>query len=333
MIVGAGALGAKFFLLAMGPGINHTSPMRKKCSLAIALMLLAGFALVGLAQKTKDDSAKVVKVLILDGQNNHKWQETTPVLQQIFGTSDRFSVEVSTSPGAKASEEEWDKWRPEFFKYDVVVSNYNGQMWPGEVRAAFVEYVKKGGGFVVVHAANNSWPEWQAFNEMIGLGGWGGRNEASGPYVYYNDAGERIVDASPGPGGSHGPQREFQLTTRDDSHPIMQGIPEVWMHTQDECYDRLRGPAQNLTVLATAFADPDHKGSGRHEPMLMSLTYGEGRIFHSTLGHDDYSFESVGFITTFLRGAEWAATGTVTIPVPEDFPTAEASSARAYPGP
>jgi hypothetical protein len=30
----------------------------------------------------------------------------------------------------------------------------------------------------------------------------------------------------------------------------------------------------------------------------------------------------VGFITTLLRGTEWAATGRVTLPIPTDFPTA-----------
>ena len=83
-----------------------------------------------------------------------------------------------------------------------------------------------------------------------------------------------------------------------------------------------------MEVLATAYADPEQRGSGRDEPMLMVLDYGSGRVFHTTLGHADYSMQCVGFITTLLRGAEWAATGEVTIPVPDDFPTAEKSSAR-----
>ena len=130
-------------------------------------------------------------------------------------------------------------------------------------------------------------------------------------------AGKLVRDTSPGNGGSHGPQHEFVVETRVADHPIMRGLPRRWRHTQDECYDRLRGPAENMTVLATAFSSPEFKGTGRHEPALMVIDHGKGRVFHTILGHEDYSFESVGFITTFLRGVEWAATGKVTIPVPE----------------
>lgn len=44
----------------------------------------------------------------------------------------------------------------------------------------------------------------------------------------------------------------------------------------------------------------------------MVLDYGEGRIFHTTPGHDDQSMEGVGFIVSFTRGTAWAATGKVT---------------------
>jgi type 1 glutamine amidotransferase len=100
------------------------------------------------------------------------------------------------------------------------------------------------------------------------------------------------------------------------------------MHTKDELYDRLRGPAKNMKVLATAYSDPKTRGTGRDEPMLMALEHDKGRVFHTALGHADYSMECIGFITTLLRGTEWAATGKATIDVPNDFPTAEKASSR-----
>ena len=164
---------------------------------------------------------------------------------------------------------------------------------------------------------------------MIGIGGWEGRNEKSGPYLYFVETKGKIVkDTIKGVGGSHGNQHEFIVKTRDANHPIMKGLPAEWLHQKDELYDRLRGPAENVDVLATAYSPVEQRGSGRNEPMLMTLRYGKGRIFHTTLGHENYSQKCVGFITTLQRGTEWVATGKVTQAVPKDFPTATKGSAR-----
>jgi type 1 glutamine amidotransferase len=189
--------------------------------------------------------------------------------------------------------------------------------------------MRGGGGFVVYHAADNAFPEWPAYNLMIGIGGWLGRDEKSGPYWYFRD-GKLVSDASPGGAGNHGARTPFPVVTRDRKHPITQDLPEVWMHAADELYSKMRGPGENMTVLATAYSDPANKGTGHDEPMLLALSFGKGRIFHTMLGHDPAAMECAGFITTLLRGTEWAATGKVTQKVPADFPAADKVSTRKF---
>jgi len=300
--------------------------MMRRGLLFVALMTLGVFSsLVSLSSSSI--AAPSLKALIVEGQNNHSnWPTTTKMMKKYLEDTGLFTVEVVTTAKSGADE----SFKPEFAKYNVVLSNYNGAAWPEATRQSFVEYVKGGGGFVVVHAANNSFGDWKEYNEIIGLGGWGGRNENSGPYVYLNDKSELVRDTTKGRGGNHGAQHPFTVIVRDAEHPITQGMPREWLHVQDELYDLLRGPAENMKVLATAYADKSKGGSGRHEPMIFTVTYGKGRVFHTPMGHGDNSQECVGFITTLQRGTEWAATGKVTVPVPSDFPGADKLSQRKF---
>lgn len=270
---------------------------------------------------------KQSKVLIIDGQNNHSnMKKASGEIKKYLEETGLFQVDIISTPPQGG---DMETFQPKFSDYNVLVMNYNGDSWSMKTKKAFEDYISKGGGMVSVHAADNAFPEWPAYNQMIGIGGWGNRNEKSGPYLYYDDTTNKMVkDTSPGSGGSHGKQHEFIIKTRDKKHPIMKGLPDAWLHQKDELYDRLRGPAENITVLATAYSDKAQNGSGRHEPMLMVLKYGKGRIFHTTLGHEDYSQKCIGFITTLQRGTEWAAGGKVTQKIPANFPSATQGSAR-----
>ena len=268
-----------------------------------------------------------LKALIVTGQSNqyHDWKISSPVLKQSLEETGLFKVETAIIPADSNK-----PFEPNFAAYNVVVLDYEGRDWPEKTRQAFVDYVKGGGGVVVYHAADNAFAQWKEYNVIIGLGGWNGRDEKSGPMVRWCD-GKMVLDTSAGKAGTHPPAHDFEVVNRNAEHPVMKGLPEKWLHAKDEVYSKLRGPAENLTVLATAYSDPNMKnkwaaGSGEHEPMLFTINYGKGRVFHTTLGHANKppftAIENVDFIVTFQRGAEWAATGKVTQKVPADFPTA-----------
>ena len=285
----------------------------------LSIVILAG--IVGLMNSCKEEAK--YKAMIVTGQNNsHDWTVSSPILKKILESTCLFSIKTATTPEKGA---DMSSFTPDFSKFDLVVLDYDGDAWPETTKSAFIEFVKNGGGVVVYHAGNNPFGKWKEFNEIIGLGGWGGRDEKSGPYVYYkNDT--LVRDDSPGRGGSHGPQHEYLVKTRDVNHPIMKGLPLSWMHTKDELYQQLRGPAKNMDILATAYADTTYKGTGYDEPVLFTISYGKGRIFQTVLGHvgkntDEYpAVECAGFITTLQRGAEWAVSGQVTQEVPAEFP-------------
>lgn len=290
------------------------------------LSMMAGA--IFLAQAVAAFAAPHIHVLILDGESAapyHNWKAVTPILKAELDETGLFDTDVITAPPAGG---DFSNFHPEWSKYQVVVFNYDApdDRWSSDLKSSFETYIRQGGGLVTVHAADNAFPHWKAYNEMIGIGGWRGRDEASGPYWHYKD-GKLVADDSPGRAGNHGLRIPFQVTVRDANHPIMKGLPKVWMHQGDELYSKLRGPGK-MTVLATAYSDPANHGTGFDEPQLMVSKFGKGRIFHSTMGHDGLALSSVDFVVTFQRGVEWAATGKVTQPVPATFPSANTVSYR-----
>ncbi len=283
-----------------------------------------------------------IKVMLLTGQSNrfHDWTKSSPHVKTYLEQTGLFAVDVVTAP---AKGVETSDFSPKFSNYAAVVMDYETMDWPAPTKQAFVEYIKNGGGLVTIHAADNSFPTWPEFNEMIGVGGWGmtpaGGVNARKPGVGLKIRwryGHTVAEDTPGNYG-HPPPHDLLVVARTPDHPIMKGLPVEWLHAKDEVYSHLRGPAKNVTVLATALADKAKfpNASGENEPVLMTIDYGKGRVFHTTLGHVGPNskppflpLSCVGFVVTLQRGTEWAATGKVTQKIPNDFPTAEKISVR-----
>ncbi len=225
----------------------------------------------------------LLRVMIITGQNNHDWPHTTPALKKIFLDSGRFSVDVSLHPETFTAQT--------FAKYDVVVSNWNTHgnepykvtAWPEATKAAFLTFIRDGGGFVVVHAGSACFPDWVDFQKLIG-GTWGA-------------------------GTGHGSIHKFTVHITDTTNPITKGMADF--ETTDELWHRMV-VQPDRKILATALSDI----TGQPEQDVLTTQFGKGRCFNLVLGHNVGAMDNVGFQTLLLRGTQWAATGKVTIPVP-----------------
>lgn len=222
-----------------------------------------------------------LRVLIFSGQNNHNWRATTPELERILTQIGHFAVDVTEHP------ETCDT--ATLSRYDVVLSNWNTygnkavvKEWSPQMREAFVNFIRNGGGFVVVHAGGASFHDWADYQKIIG-GTWGAYT-------------------------GHGPIHEFEVKFTGADHPITRGLAPF--KTTDELWHRME-TQPDKTILATAFSAPDKGGTGRDKPVALVTQFGKGRCFNLVLGHDVGGMQSPGFQTLLIRGTEWAATGTV----------------------
>ena len=255
------------------------------------LPMLATLA-IALIASTASEAARPpepkLRVLIFTGENNHNWQQTTPVLRKMLEDTGRFVVHVTYLPERFTAEK--------LAGYDVLLSNYNrNTRWGEPAESALLNYVRGGGGLVIIHAANNAFPDWPEYDTLIG-GAWR-------------------------KGAGHGNRWSFPVEIVDREHPVTRDMPD-FQNAVDELYHRLT-MQPNIHLLARAFDKTEERGTGNYEPQVWTVRYGKGRVFHNCLGHDGKSMEGLGFVSLTQRGTEWAATGRVTIPIPPDFPRAK----------
>jgi len=223
-----------------------------------------------------------LRVLIFSGQNNHDWRKTTPALKQILDKSGRFTVEVTEHP------EQYNAAK--FAHFDCIVGNWNNfgvrsggvKEWPEQTRKDFLEFVRNGHGFVVIHAGSSMFYDWPEFQKLAG-GAWGKRT-------------------------GHGAIHAFEVKAADPANPITKGLQPFT--TTDELWHRVAVQPEKK-IVATAFSAKNRGGSGEDEPVAMTTEFGRGRCFNLVLGHDAKAMESSGFQTLLVRGVEWASTGQV----------------------
>jgi type 1 glutamine amidotransferase len=254
-------------------------------------------------------SSRRIHTLIVTGLTDvhHDWKATTPALEALLEATGRFEVRVT---------EEFRGAGPETLAdYDLVVLNYYGKRdpwgddpevrWGERAEEALYEFVRNGGGLVPYHAT------------LSGGVGWSGEFERMCGGVMRAEISRRA------------PNNDFLVDIADTEHPITQGMPLQFPHYDDDLYVNLKWqPEGTYRVLATGWDNPLRytqvpsqfhalPGMGEDHPVAWTVQYGAGRVFATCIGHAPKSIGHPGFRALFTRGAEWAATGDVTIPLPE----------------
>jgi type 1 glutamine amidotransferase len=266
-------------------------------------------AVLATAALTCSAAPAPIRTLILSGRNNHEWRLTTPALRQLLSSTGRFDVRVTEEPATLT---------PAILSsYDLLILDYNGPRWSPAAEAAVAGFVQSGKGLAAVHGAS------YAFGDLEILGDHHrrtGRREPPWP-AYAAMLGASWSDHEPKSG--HGKRHIFSFRFTDRDHPITRGLQENF-RLSDELYHNLRLRPE-AHILATALDDTAIGGTGKNEPILWTVAYGKGRVFHTALGHDLDALQEPGFVLTFLRGAEWAASAAVTLPAiwpPQPAPNA-----------
>ena len=242
-----------------------------------------------------------LRALIFSGRNNHDWRTTTPFLKKALLETGRFDVRVNEEPEGNS--------QATLGPYDVLVLDYCGARWGDLTEKAVERYVSSGKGLVVFHAASYPFGEAPILGENMTNTG---RTEP--PWPEYRKMVGAYWSKDEKPITGHGQRHSFQVKWTKRDHPIARGLEESFWAT-DELYHAFR-MMPGVDVLATAFDDAKFGGTGKDEPILWTVRYGQGRVFHTALGHNLAALQEPGFVASFARGTEWAAAGSVSQPAP-----------------
>lgn len=235
----------------------------------------------------------VLRALILSGEGKHDWRTTTPFLRQLLLDSGSFDVRVTESPAGLTPKT--------LTGFDVVVDDRSGPRLGTESEKALEAFVVSGKGFVGTHGGLAP-PE-----RLSGESVWPGFSKLTKVSWPANAA----ADAAEAPFGL------FDLKIVRAEHSVMLGL-RSGLRTGDR-------PRRGFSLLPGAIV---LAATDREEPLLMASSSGKGRVFCTALGCDVGSMQETAFVTTFLRGTEWAASGKVTLPAEIVLPGPDTNGVR-----
>ena len=164
-------------------------------------------------------------------------------------------------------------------KYEVVIYlSTSGEVLDAAQRAAFENFIRRGGGFVGIHAATDTGYEWPWYGGLVGN--------------YFR---------------RHPVIQTATLVVVDPSHPSTRHLPIRWTRS-DEWYDFRNDLASDVTVLIR-IDETSYRGGrmGANHPMAWHHEYDGGRAWYTALGHTVSSYSEPLFLDHIRGGISWAA--------------------------
>jgi type 1 glutamine amidotransferase len=246
--------------------------MRISCCGLIAALLVTAFPALQAAEKP----AKI-KMLLISGDDAapaHNWREMAQATVDVLEASGKFDVKVCEDMFILEATKALEN-------YDVIfLARFNrvGTL-SDQGKENLLSFVKSGKGFVVSHLASASFKEWTEFKKLCG------RNWVMGT-------------------SGHGPRGTFKVKIVNRDSPITKGLQDF--EADDELYAKLQGDTP-INVLVEADSD----WSKKTEPLVFTLSYGQGRVFHEAFGHDGKAIKNPAVQKIIVQGCQWAATGKV----------------------
>jgi hypothetical protein len=167
-----------------------------------------------------------------------------------------------------------------------------------EGKAAFLQAIKNGKGFIGTHSATDT------FHSP------GGKNH--GPARYQNDGtnADPYIQMIGGEFIIHGSQQAGHMISVDNKFPGMSGVPadfgpvEEWYSLKDFAPNLHVLMVQDTTVMKKTGGDRCYDRPSY--PATWAHTYGKGRVFYTNMGHREDGWTNPVFQQVLLGGINWA---------------------------
>jgi len=245
--------------------------------LAAALACLSGYA--------EDAAVKPIKALLISGGNAHDYATQAKLVPE--GLNARANIEWTVvTPGGPGNKQIDVYKKPGWAKdYDIVVHNEcYAEVGKAPGDKEFVEGIAKahedGVPAIVIHGSLHAYRDADKVTDE-----W---RKCLGVTSTYHEAGGR----------------DLEVKTVKADHPIMIGIPEKWTCAKEELYV-ITKQWPNCVPLATVTA-VGAKDKGKEQPVIWVNTLGKARVFGTSLGHPNSTFQDKTYLDILARGLLWA---------------------------